>query len=153
MQPTNLKIAVATAAAIALPLIAASEGFVDHVYRDPVGIPTYCFGETSKPEWGKKYSMTECRGILNERVARAALDVLKCIHAPMKDHELAALASFAYNVGTTRFCGSTLAKRADEGQLPTACAELSKWVYAGGRQLPGLVTRRAKERAMCEGRP
>jgi hypothetical protein len=32
-----------------------------------------------------------------------------------------------------------------------ACAELSRWTYAGGKQLPGLVRRRAAERQLCEG--
>jgi lysozyme len=31
-----------------------------------------------------------------------------------------------------------------------ACAELSRWVYAADVQLPGLVSRRAVVRAICE---
>lgn len=42
-----------------------------------------------------------------------------------------------------------LRSRGGQGDL---AAELSRWVYAGGRKLQGLVKRRAAERAMCEGR-
>lgn len=60
--------------------------------------------------------------------------------------------SFTFNVGGQALCNSTLAKRINAGQLPGACAELSKWVYSRGIKLPGLVKRREAERAICEGR-
>ena len=43
-----------------------------------------------------------------------------------------------------------LARKTNAGDLAGACAELSRWTYAGGRQLPGLIKRRAAEREMCE---
>ena len=52
------------------------------------------------------------------------------------------------NVGVTNACGSTLMKKLNAGQ--PFCAELSKWVYAKNIKLPGLVSRRAAERHMCE---
>ena len=68
----------------------------------------------------------------------------------MTDGQKAAFLSFAFNVGAQKFCGSTLVKKANQGDMPGACAELSRWTYAGGRELPGLVKRRAAERALCE---
>ena len=78
----------------------------------------------------------------------AALD---CIKRPMTDGQKAAFLSFAFNVGNRAFCDSTLARKANAGDMAGACAELSRWTYAGGKQLPGLVRRRATERAVCEG--
>jgi lysozyme len=76
---------------------------------------------------------------------------LECINHPLTDGQKAAFLSFAFNVGNGNFCGSTLVRKANAGDMRGACAELSRWVYAGGKELPGLVRRRAAERAMCEG--
>jgi GH24 family phage-related lysozyme (muramidase) len=35
-------------------------------------------------------------------------------------------------------------------RLEPFCADLSRWTYSQGRQLKGLVKRRAAERALCE---
>ena len=72
------------------------------------------------------------------------------MRTPLTDGQKAAFLSFAFNVGNGAFCSSTLVRKANTGDMPGACSELSKWVYAGGKQLPGLVKRRAAERAMCE---
>ncbi|WP_370551208.1 lysozyme [Comamonas sp. CMM02] len=63
------------------------------------------------------------------------------------------LFSFGFNVGEGEgaFCKSTLVRKANAGDVQGACAELSRWTYADGKQLPGLVQRRAAERQMCEG--
>jgi GH24 family phage-related lysozyme (muramidase) len=42
------------------------------------------------------------------------------------------------------------ARKANAGDMPGACAELSRWTRAGGNELPGLVKRRAAERELCE---
>lgn len=142
----------AAAVALAVPCVAGFEGLRQYVYLDPVGIPTYCFGETANPEWGKRYSVAECQDMLTDRVAQAVAEVQACTRVPLQPHQLAALGSFTYNVGGRAYCNSTLARRVNAGDLPAACAELSKWIYARGVALPGLKNRRAAERAMCEGR-
>jgi len=68
----------------------------------------------------------------------------------MTDGQKAAFVSFAYNVGAGAFCGSTLVKLANSGDMAAACAQLSRWTFAGGKQLKGLVNRRADERRICE---
>jgi lysozyme len=151
MPATDIKTRIA-AIGIATTMIAGAEGVVLKVYRDPVGIPTYCFGETRAPDWSRRYSMEECRTILAARVAESVEAVESCVRVPLATHELAAMASFEYNVGKGAFCGSTFVRKVNAGQLPAACSELSRWVYAAGIKLPGLVKRRAEERAMCEGR-
>jgi GH24 family phage-related lysozyme (muramidase) len=60
----------------------------------------------------------------------------------------AGLTSFAYNVGTDAFCGSTLVRRLNAGD-PAACDEMLRWTKAKGITLPGLVKRREQERALC----
>ena len=61
------------------------------------------------------------------------------------------LFSFGFNVGEGEgaYCKSTLVHKANTGDMLGACAELSRLAYAGGKQLPGLVQRRAAELRMC----
>ena len=35
------------------------------------------------------------------------------------------------------------------GKYVAGCNQLTRWVYAGGRKLEGLIKRREKEKALC----
>ena len=138
------------AVALAVPLVAQYEGTVLRSYRDPVGIVTACTGHTG-PElkMGQTYTRQQCEEMLYKDLAQHA-DALNCIRQPLTDGQRAAFVSFAFNVGEGAFCGSTLVRKANAGDIDGACAELSRWTYAGGKQLPGLIKRRAAERQLCE---
>jgi lysozyme len=143
----------AGAVALVVPLVMRYEGKVNATYRDPVGILTSCYGHTG-PELrsGQRFTDAECAAQLDaDLLAHAA--ALECIAQPTRltDGQKAAFLSFAYNVGSAKFCASTLVKKANAGDMTGACAELSRWTYAGGKQLPGLVKRRRAERALCTG--
>ena len=140
----------AVAAASAVSLVAYFEGYVPTVYRDPIGRLAVCYGhddQALKP--GTTYTRAQCETMLADDLAKHA-EALNCVKAPMTDGQKAAFASFAYNVGVQGFCGSTLVRKANAGDMAGACAELSRWVMAGGKKLPGLVNRRAAERELCE---
>lgn len=142
----------AGAVALAIPLVVHFEGYVPWVHRDPIGRLAACYGhddQTMTP--GKRFTAAECQAMLDEDMLKHA-QALDCIKRPMTDGQKAAFLSFAFNVGNRAFCDSTLARKANAGDMAGACAELSRWTYAGGKQLPGLVRRRATERAVCEGR-
>jgi lysozyme len=81
-----------------------------------------------------------------------AKGVKACVTYPLTPNQLAASVSFAFNIGVNKFCASTMAQKFNAGDMKGACAELSRWTKAGGRELPGLVKRRAIERDMCEGK-
>lgn len=140
----------AVAAASAVSLVAYFEGYVPTVYRDPIGRLAVCYGhddQTLKP--GTTYTRAQCETMLADDLAKHA-EALNCVKTPMTDGQKAAFVSFAYNVGVSGFCGSTLVRKANAGDMAGACAELSRWVMAGGKKLPGLVNRRAAERELCE---
>ena len=61
------------------------------------------------------------------------------------DKRLCAIADFCYNLGTTRYKASTLRRRVNAQDWQGAKDELAKWVWGGGRKLPGLVARRKAE--------
>lgn len=137
------------AVAIVATLVGGFEGVKTYAYRDPVGIPTICFGETKNVHIGDTATMTQCKTMLGDRLIEFSAGVDKCLVATVSDKTYAAFVSFAYNVGVGAFCGSTLVHLANGHQTVAACNELPKWNKAHGIVLPGLVKRRAAERALC----
>lgn len=137
--------------ALAIPVVAAFEGLVLRPYRDPIGIMTVCYGDTHAQM--REYTPAECRALLVASLQEHGAAIAPCLPDKLPDHVAASVLSFAYNVGPAALCGSTLARKLKAGDVAGACAELGRWVYAGGRVLPGLVKRRVAERAMCEGKP
>lgn len=118
-------------------------------YTDPVGIPTVCVGETGRAVvLGKTYTPEECARLYVDSLNIAASHVEKCT-PNVPDAMKPALISFTFNVGSGAYCRSTLARKANAGDLVGACKELLRWTYAGGRQLPGLVARRKAEADQC----
>lgn len=153
--PPKLVSAVgAGAAALLLAIVPNYEGTVLKTYRDPVGIVTACTGHTG-PElrMGQAFTPEECAAMLGNDLVEHSRGVQDCVNEPLTDGELAAYTSFAFNVGVQAFCTSTALRRLNRGDHAGACSELSRWTRAGGKELPGLVKRRAAERALCEGRP
>lgn len=61
---------------------------------------------------------------------------------------LAALTDFCFNLGPTALASSTMRRRVLEGDWESAATECQRWVFGGGRKLPGLVRRRAAEAAL-----
>jgi lysozyme len=128
------------------------EGVILRGYRDPIGIVTACAGHTKTAVLGRAYTVEECDKLLVEDLVAHAEGVKECIKPQLTTYQLAASVSFAFNVGVSQFCSSTMAKKFNAGDMKGACAELSRWVHADGKELPGLVARRKVERDMCEGK-
>ena len=57
----------------------------------------------------------------------------------------AAIIDFTFNLGAGRLQTSTLRRRVNQRDWGSAGQELRRWVYGGGKVLPGLVTRREAE--------
>lgn len=139
-----------SAIAVALvALVGGFEGLRTVAYRDPIGIPTICFGETRGVQMGDTATVAECRTMLGDRLVEFSTGVDRCLTAPVPDKSYTAFVSLAYNIGVGAFCRSTLVRLANAGKLVEACNQLSVWTRAGGFTLPGLVARREKERALC----
>ena len=140
------------AIALALPLIQQCEGCVLHPYEDAVGVWTIGYGCTTESD-GRP--VTPATMPMTEEGARATLEVLLSVRAEQidamlparaTDHQRAALYSFAWNLGVSALYHSTLLRHFVAGDIDAAANEFGRWVHAGGRVLPGLVTRRAAER-------
>lgn len=137
-------VASAAVIATATPFIAKWEGLSLVAYRDIVGVPTVCYGETKGVKMGDRYSVAECREILESSVAEYYRELQPYIkNKNMPVGVQASLLELAYNVGVTPVKNSTMLKLANAGKYKEACQELSKWVKAGGGTVKGLVNRRA----------
>ena len=58
---------------------------------------------------------------------------------------LGAIVDFTFNLGAGRLQTSTLRRRINQRDWVGVAFELRRWVYGGGRVLPGLVARRDSE--------
>ena len=58
---------------------------------------------------------------------------------------LAAIVDFTFNLGAGRLQTSTLRRRVNQRDWAAATQELLRWIYGGGKVLPGLVARREAE--------
>jgi lysozyme len=68
--------------------------------------------------------------------------VPRAIMPPLKQTEFDALVSFTFNCGEGSLRRSSLRRRLNAGNRSAVRSELMKWVYSGGKKLPGLVRRR-----------
>ena len=135
--------------AIAVTMVGGFEGLRQVVYLDPVGIKTWCFGETKGKPPTRRVSIEDCQAMLAASLQLASHAVDDCIRVPLPDYRRAAVVSFTYNVGRDAMCGSTLARKLNAGDIEGGCDELLRWDYAKGIQWPGLTKRRQAERNMC----
>jgi lysozyme len=135
---------------ITLTAVPKFEGTILTTYKDPIGIATVCTGETMTAALGRAYTPEQCETMLEDRLATEARDVLDCVpELKGKTYPLASALSLSYNIGVRAFCNSTAARYFREGNILAACDQYSRFIYAGGKILPGLVKRRAIERQMC----
>lgn len=150
IRPSAPRVAIATLALSAAGFvgITLNEGYTDKaVIPIPGDVPTIGFGTTAGVKLGDKTTPPKA-------LERALTDVNKfegaikqCVRVPLHQWEYDAYVDFSYNIGATKFCGSTLVKKLNSQDYEGACAEISKWV-----KQPQLAPRRARERAQCEGR-
>jgi len=151
----NSRLAVAgalTAAGIlAVAVVAKHEGVRTRAYRDVVGVPTVCFGETRGVKMGDQYTLAECKEMLGKALLEFEAGMVKCLRNPaaVPDKVYVAMLSFSYNVGTYAACKSSVFRALNAGDWRTACNRLPLWSRAGGRVIKGLVKRRDDERKLC----
>lgn len=129
------------------------EGVVNRVYLDPVGIPTACAGHTAtvtRKDVGKHMPDHICEELLRYDVRHAEAGVRRAVKVPVTQGQFDSLTRLAFNVGNGALAGSTLVRKLNAGDCHGAAREFDKWVYAKGKKLPGLVNRRAEERAIFE---
>lgn len=153
--------------ASALTSIASYEDYREKAYIPVKGDrPTIGYGSTTGVKLGDKTTPARALMRLHTEVQGVYADGLKkCITVPLHLHEFGALVSLAYSVGVPTVCRKAkpdpitgriepnLIDLINSRQYARACERIEAFKYGPGRKvLPGLVKRRAAERAMCEGK-
>lgn len=139
-------------AALACTTITGFEGMRTTAYRDVVGIPTVCIGETKGVRMGQRFTVAECQAMLEKRLGEDyAPAIERCITRPMGDDFYVAALSLSYNIGTGGFCRSSVARLYNAGDRRAACNALLLYDKGGKppRVIAGLAKRRQAERALC----
>jgi lysozyme len=150
----RMKVAALSLSASALIGLAVHEGYRGEAYIPVAGDrPTLGFGDAQGVKMGDTTDPVRALIRLGSQVGTFERQMRACIgDVPMHQHEWDAVISWAFNIGSGAACKSTLVRKLKAEDYAGACAELDRWVYFQGRVLPGLIKRRAEERALCEGR-
>lgn len=140
-----------TIAALCVVVVGGFEGLRLNAYKDVVGVPTACFGETRGIRMGMKFTKPECDAMLLKGLDEFADGVEKCTFTArnMPEKRYVAHVSLAYNIGVGGYCKSSVSRLENAGQSRAACDFFLKYNRAGGIVFPGLTRRRQAERAMC----
>lgn len=159
-----------SAAAALMVITPKFEGTVQKTYKDIGGVLTYCTGATEDAQWGKTYTLEECKAQLDYDLARHAEGIQRCLRwSTLTEGQKIAYVDTAYNIGVGNFCGSTITKKANQGDVTGSCQALESWAcitVAEGKGdisgqcaskkvdkkfVQGLLNRRKEARQYCEG--
>ena len=172
MNKARVSIAGLSLSAAAFVGILTHEGYRDRAYIPvPGDVPTIGFGTTEGVKMGQSIDPVNA-------VIRAQRDVTKfesglkqCVTAPLYQYEYDTYTSMVYNMGTARFCASSIPTKLNAGQYEAACKTILEFTCGPAtqatrakkgekcyhktrplRQLPGLLSRRQKEYEQCIGK-
>jgi lysozyme len=132
-----------------LAMLQSFEGCKLSAYRDGRGVWTIGYGHTRGVAEGLTCLQAQADAWLAEDIAPAEQGVTRLVQVPLVQGQFDALASFAFNCGVAALAASTLLRKLNAHDYRGAADEFPRWVHdAPGNVEPGLVARRAKERAL-----
>lgn len=121
------------------------EGCVLKAYKCPAGVWTIGYGHTSGVKQGQRITREQAINYLKQDII-PIVNYLNRLDVCKTQGQFTALVDFIFNVGQGAFQKSTLYKYIKQQKSDDSiCQQLMKWIYANGKQLPGLVKRRQWE--------
>ena len=133
---------------IGIQLIKNFEGCVLKAYKCPAGIWTIGYGHTSGVKEGQTITLKQAEDYLLQDIRAYEITVNNLVNVPLNQNQFDALVSFCYNLGPNNLKNSTLIKLLNKKDYLGAAEQFDRWIYAGGKKLPGLVKRRAAEKEL-----
>lgn len=126
-------------------LIKKHEGLRLLAYLCPANVWTIGYGHTGGVKKGERITEEQAEQYLRADLAKA--EMIVNTEAPwINQNQFDALVSFVFNVGGGNFRKSTLLRLLKDKQPKEVVGnQFHRWVYGGGRVLPGLVRRRQDE--------
>ena len=128
-----------------IDLIKRHESLRLATYLCPAGVPTIGYGHTHGVKMGDRITAEQAERLLIGDLIVAETEVNR-YGFDLTQNQFDALVSFVYNIGAGNFRSSTLLKRLKANPNdPDIANQFKRWVYGGGKVLPGLVRRRNEE--------
>ncbi len=133
----------------AIAIIKRFEGCRLQAYPDVGGVWTIGYGYTG-PEVvkGLVISQLDADSLLTKDLYEFESGVNNLVKVTLSQQKLAALISFAYNLGLGALTSSSLLKAVNASQFDVAADKFLKWDHVNGKVIKGLTARRAAERAL-----
>jgi lysozyme len=148
----NALVGVTALGMVAVGYVGGKEGLKLVAYPDIIGVWTGCYGETKGMHKGMRFTKGQCDSMLVDSLVDHETGMRKCLKDPdaIPDKSYLAFLSGTYNIGVGAFCRSSMARRANIGDLRGACNALMLYVNAGAKKnVRGLVLRSTDEKKLC----
>lgn len=129
-------------------------------YLDSVGVATIGWGNTwyldgTPVRMGDRITQSEADALFEDVLNLFVDGVLANVTQPLLQHQLDALAAFAYNVGIPQFITSSVRRYTNQGRFDRAADGFLRWnrgLFNGVfRPIAGLSRRRCAERTLFQG--
>lgn len=135
--------------AAAIAAVAIFEGFSEPAYKDIIGIPTICYGETKNVHMGDRATRAECDEKLSARLVEFNEGINKCIKVDIPDPVRVGMVSLAYNNGAEAVCSSSIPRKIAAGDLAGACKTILDFNGVCVKRDP--VTKKCLEKKVIKG--
>ncbi len=116
------------------------EGLSLNAYICPAGVPTIGYGSTHHLT-GEKVKIGDA----------AITESMANLYLATEIKGFAAITDFAFNCGSGRLKSSTLRRTVNSEDWQESSVQLQRWIWGGGRKLPGLIRRRRAESNLLLG--
>ncbi|WP_165465351.1 lysozyme [Enterobacter cloacae] len=126
-------------------LIKSFEGLRLQSYQCLAGIWTIGYGHTKNVSRGDVMTRETAEHYFNESILQKEQIVKKFVMVSLNQQQFDALVSFVFNLGEGNFRRSTLLQKINQNDFAGASQEFKRWIYANGKQAPGLLRRRKAE--------
>lgn len=133
-----------------LELIGNAESCRRDPYVCPAGVLTNGIGNTHNVRPGVRLSDEQIAATWEKNI----LDAESCVNRygngrNLNDNVFSAAVSVTFRSGCGNLRNSQMFSLLRNGNISAACNQFTRWVWGGGKVLPGLVTRAGKEKALC----
>lgn len=131
-----------------IAVIKKFEGLRLKAYKCPAGVYTIGYGHTRNFKFSENCKITEeqAEKFLHEDLKKFENSIKKLVKVPLSQCQFDALVSLVFNIGATNFRNSTLLKYLNNSEYGLAAEQFERWIYANGKKLEGLLTRRKAEK-------
>jgi len=132
-----------------IALIKKYEGFSPCIYVCPAGKPTIGYGHVVDASGPETITEAEAETLLLADLQPVIRTINCLVTVPLSQNQFDALCSLVYNIGTGAFSRSTLLRLLNS-DTSKASSQFLRWIWGGGKILPGLRKRRLEERELFE---